>query len=71
MEVRYPKFMRIRVPNGMSAAVKAAARDQHTSSTEWVRRVILSSLEHQGVYLRADGKVEQHQPARGAQPWRA
>jgi hypothetical protein len=69
METRFPKFMRIRVPDGMSEAVRAAARAQHQGSNEWVRRVILGGLESQGVHLTPDGKVEQH--PRGAQLWRA
>jgi hypothetical protein len=67
METRFPKFMRIRVPHGMSDAVKAAARAQHTGSTEWCRQALLAGLERQGVYLTPDGQVEQREPP----PWRA
>jgi hypothetical protein len=63
IDTRFPNWMRLRVPAGMNAAVKAAARQQHQGSTEWCRQVILAGLERQGLHLTPDGQVEQREPA--------
>ena len=58
---RFPEALRLRVPRGLPAAVKAAARRHHTSAPEWVRQVLLRGLELEGLRLR-DGSVEEDHP---------
>jgi hypothetical protein len=53
----FPQLLRIKVPEGLPAAVEVAAKQRHQSAPEWVRQAILKSLELDGVRLRADGKV--------------
>jgi len=56
--VRFPQAVRVRVPEGMPAAIQAAARKHHTSPPEWVRQLLLRGLEAEGLSLRADGQLE-------------
>ena len=55
--IRFPERLRLRTPAGLHAAVEAAARQRHTSPSEWARQAILRSLEAEGLCLK-DGRVE-------------
>ena len=59
--IRFPEALRLRVPRGLPAAVKAVARRHHTSAPEWVRQVLLRGLESEGLRL-CDGSVEEDRP---------
>jgi hypothetical protein len=54
----FPQRMRLRVPLGLADAVKHAARQEHTSGAEWVRRALLGALRDRGLCLLPDGRVE-------------
>ena len=56
--IRFPDRMRLRVPAGLPAAVETAARQRHTSPSEWARQAILRGLEADGVHLLPNGKIE-------------
>jgi len=60
--IRFPERMRLRVPQGLPAAVQAAARQRHTSPSEWARQAILRGLEVDGLTLTPDGRVEAEAP---------
>ena len=57
-EVNFPDRLRLRAPAGLSEAIRQAARQNHTSSSEWARRALLRGLEAEGVRLSepANGK---------------
>ena len=55
--IRFPQRMRLRVPQGLPAAVEAAARQRHTSASEWARQAILRGLEADGLHLEPDGRI--------------
>lgn len=55
--ISYPDKIRLRVPAGLSAALRLAASQRHTTPSEWARQTLLQGLEAAGVQLR-DGKVE-------------
>ena len=52
--VHYPDKLRLRVPRGLPDALRLAARQRHTSPSEWARQVLLRGLEAQGVQLCED-----------------
>jgi len=54
---RYPDAIRIRLPDGMRAAVALVARRRHLSSSDYLRQLVLARLSEEGVSL-ADGHVE-------------
>ena len=54
---RLPDILRVRVPRGFGAAIDAAARQQFTSSSEYLRRAIFKALRTDGVRLHLDGNV--------------
>jgi len=49
--VHYPDKLRLRVPRGLPDALRLAARQRHTSASEWARQALLRGLEAQGVQL--------------------
>lgn len=55
--VRFPVRIGLRVPRGMPAAVEIAAKQRHTSPSEWARQALLRGLEAEGVRL-CDGRAE-------------
>jgi hypothetical protein len=48
---RYPDAIRIRLPDGMRAAVAQAARRRHLSSSDYIRQLVLDRLLAEGVRL--------------------
>ena len=52
-EINFPDKLRLRAPAGLSEAIRQAARQNHTSSSEWARRALLRGLEAEGVLLAA------------------
>jgi hypothetical protein len=56
--IRFPEALRLRVPRGFPAAVAKAANRRHTTPAEWVRQMLLRSLEADGVHLGDCGEVE-------------
>jgi hypothetical protein len=68
--VRFPEALRLRVPRGLPAAVKAAASRHHTTAPEWVRQVLLRHLETEGLRLSAEGHVEMPAARRPTKPQR-
>ena len=62
---RYPARMSLRAPNGLPAAIQAAARARHTAPAEWCRQALLRSLERDGLTLTPDGRVEEVQLTEG------
>ena len=53
----FPEDFRVKAPRGFNDAVRAAARRQHMTRAEYVRRALLRSIEADGVNLRR-GLVE-------------
>ena len=49
--VHYPDKLRLRVPRGLPDALRLAARQRHTTLSEWARRALLHALEAEGVRL--------------------
>jgi hypothetical protein len=62
---RFPQRLALRVPLGFSAALEIAARQNHTSPSEWARQAVLRALEADGVRLGADGRVSTPACSRG------
>jgi hypothetical protein len=53
----FPEDFRVKAPRGFNDAVRLAARLQHMTRAEYARRVLLRSIEADGVHLRR-GSVE-------------
>jgi hypothetical protein len=49
---RFPESVKAQAPKGMTAAISTAARMEHTSNAEFIRRALLESLAAKGVKLR-------------------
>jgi hypothetical protein len=49
--VAYPDRIRLRVPKGLPDALRLAARQKHTTASEWARQALLRGLEADGVRL--------------------
>ena len=49
--VHYPDKIRLRVPRGLPDALRLAARQRHTTPSEWARQALLRGLAAQGVPL--------------------
>jgi hypothetical protein len=58
---RYPRELRIRVPQGLPDALALAADQHHTTPAEWARQALLRSLAVEGVSLR-DGAAAISEP---------
>jgi hypothetical protein len=59
--VHFPCNLRLRVPQGLPEALQTAAKQCHTTPSEWARQTLLRGLEAQGVQLCEDG-VRSDQP---------
>ena len=55
--INFPEAMRLRTPKGMQEALTLAARFRNTTTAEYARQAILSTLAADGVRLR-DGRIE-------------
>ena len=53
----FPEDFRVKAPRGFNDAVRAAAQRQHMTRAEYARRVLLRTIESDGVALRR-GLVE-------------
>jgi hypothetical protein len=51
MQVHFPACLRLRVPQGLPAAVQQAAKQHHTTPSEWARQTLLRGLAAEGVQL--------------------
>jgi hypothetical protein len=51
MQVHFPDSLRLRVPKGLPAAMQQAAKQRHTTPSEWARQALLRGLEADGVQL--------------------
>ena len=49
--VHYPDKIRLRVPRGLPDALRLAARQRHTTPSEWARQTLLRGLAEEGVRL--------------------
>ena len=49
--ITYPDKIRLRVPAGLPDALRRAAQQNHTTSSEWARQALLRGLAAQGVSL--------------------
>jgi predicted transcriptional regulator len=49
--VHFPQSLRLRVPQGLPEALQTAAKQRHTTPSEWARQALLRGLEAQGVQL--------------------
>jgi hypothetical protein len=49
--VHFPDKFRLRVPRGLTAALRIAATQRHTTPAEWARQTLLRGLEAEGVLL--------------------
>jgi hypothetical protein len=58
---RYPKELRIRVPQALPDALALAADQHHTTPAEWVRQALLRGLAAEGVSIQ-DGKAAVGEP---------
>ena len=47
----FPELVQFKTPAGFSAAVTAAARAEHTTVAEWLRRVAIARLSEVGLSL--------------------
>ena len=64
--VHYPDKLRLRVPRGLPDALRLAAKQRHTTPSEWARQAILRGLEAQGVQLSTlEAATEQQSESRG------
>jgi hypothetical protein len=50
-DINYPGKIRLRVPAGLPEALRRAARQNHTSSSEWARQTLLRGLAAEGLQL--------------------
>lgn len=55
-QTNYPDKLRLRVPEGLPAAMRIAARRNNTSPSEWARRALLMGLATEGLKL-TEGRV--------------
>lgn len=53
----FPEDFRVKAPLGLNEAVRVAARRQHMTRAEYARRVLLRSIEADGIKLRR-GQIE-------------
>jgi hypothetical protein len=60
-EINFPDKLRLRAPAGLSEAIRQAARQSHTSSSEWARRALLRGLEAEGVAIASAVHSDQPQ----------
>ncbi len=49
--IHYPDKLRLRVPAGLPDALRRAAQQNHTSSSEWARQALLRGLAAEGLQL--------------------
>jgi hypothetical protein len=63
-QARFPTLVKFRAPVGFGQAIAAAARQHHTSASEYVRRLLLREMRRDGVRLSADGRVDTSEAAR-------
>jgi hypothetical protein len=56
MQIHFPACLRLRVPRGLPAAVQQAAKQRHTTPSEWIRQTVIRGLEAEGVHMT--GSVE-------------
>jgi hypothetical protein len=54
MQIRFPDRLRLRVPRGLAAAIKAAAEQRHTTPAELARQALLCGLASDGVKLSCE-----------------
>jgi plasmid stability protein len=59
--VHYPDKLRLRVPRGLPAAMRRAAQQSHTTSSEWARQALLRGLAAEGVRL-SDVQAQSERP---------
>ncbi len=60
----YPETMRFRAPNGFADAIAKAAASDLTTSSEFVRRVLVERLRALGIYPGADQHDSRRRAAR-------
>jgi hypothetical protein len=65
--VAYPDKIRLRVPRGLPDALRLAARQRHTTLSEWTRRALLRALEAEGVRL-GDAPMQEGSEAEHSEP---
>jgi hypothetical protein len=53
--IHYPDKLRLRVPRGLPDALRRAAQQNHTSSSEWARQALLRGLAAEGLQLSDPG----------------
>jgi hypothetical protein len=59
---RYPRFYKFRAPVGFHEAVAAVAAQNHQTSSDYCRQLLLREMRKAGVTLRLDGRVEAPAP---------
>jgi predicted transcriptional regulator len=59
--VHFPQSLRLRVPQGLPEALQTAAKQRHTTPSEWARQALLRGLEAQGVRLSTLEAATEHQ----------
>ena len=65
--VHYPDKLRLRVPRGLPDALRLAARQKHTTASEWARQALLRGLEAEGVRL-GDAPMQEGSRAEHSEP---
>jgi hypothetical protein len=65
--VHYPDKLRLRVPRGLPDALRLAARQRHTTPSEWARQALLRGLAAQGVPL-GDAPMQAGSEAEHSEP---
>ena len=50
-QAKFPEVMKLRGPEGVSAALARAASREHTTVSEYVRRAVISQLKDDGIEL--------------------
>jgi hypothetical protein len=54
---RYPESVKLRLPQGMSAALQFAARRRAQSLSDWTRQALLDRLHQEGLILTDTGTI--------------
>jgi hypothetical protein len=54
----FKDLLSVRIPPGVSAAIRNVAHRNYQTSSEWARRVLLRELQYEGVCVRNDGEED-------------
>jgi hypothetical protein len=58
---RYPETVKLRIPEGMGAALQFVARRRAQSTSDWIRQALLDRLHQEGLVLTDTGIVSRRE----------